>query len=376
MSTIAVLSLMTPIANGVNTMISCVPKLCCKHTIVVDSQIGVNNIKGDIKNSGCHISSQMDEHENPIGCVIWCHNNNKPTNKKDNNNEESESLIADDNKSPAKGDDDIKPTYGDLFRQHSLCLGWISRENVSSGHGPASMKESIMLISSKENMKEMMTVKIDGENFDTIEINSPASCLFNARLVRSHIPYDEKPTIHQQKILDIIMERANKSHKGFSLLVHGMPGAQKSEIAYLLAAKLKCPLLLDYNPLVSGRSLGEYYAEVQPTKKKYLVVAIEEIDKMFETSYEGKLNPETEYFTRQVYNKSTLNSFLDSIKKRYAYTICVCTTNMSAHNIIKTHLGGDPSSVRRGRFYAYTSNFSEENMKIQLEGTDYKLPWE
>ena len=105
-----------------------------------------------------------------------------------------------------------------------------------------------------------------------------------------------------------------------------------------------------FNPSKPNTYLHSLYNIVNPSKKKPLVLVIDEVDILLNTIVKGI--PEHKRYDRLVDSKTSWNSFLDDIDIGiYKNLILILCSNKSKEEIDKL----DPSFLRKGRVHMYVN---------------------
>ena len=139
-----------------------------------------------------------------------------------------------------------------------------------------------------------------------------------------------------------------------TVFLHGVTGAGKSSMGYLLAKELKGFYCHTFNPTDPGDQLSTLIVDVQRDDEP-LILVMEEVDTMIQSIHENKFQKHVE-IPISVYNKSTWSSFLDDMIF-YKKVILVLTSNTSKEDIDVW----DESYLRSGRIHASYS------MKTKVE---------
>ena len=139
-----------------------------------------------------------------------------------------------------------------------------------------------------------------------------------------------------------------------TVFLHGITGAGKSSMGYLLAKELKGFYCHSFNPTDPGDQLSTLIVDVQRDDEP-LILVMEEVDTLIQSIHKNKFQKHVE-IPISVYNKSTWSSFLDDMIF-YKKVILVMTSNTSKEDIDLW----DESYLRDGRIHASYS------MKTKVE---------
>lgn len=204
--------------------------------------------------------------------------------------------------------------------------------------------ESIKSLTNEDNYEDQEKTKKDKK---LISILERSTHVFNntyrtVKVNYSHI--DERP--HQAEVIDKIIAKYQSSltHKCV-VFIEGTPGTGKSMIANLLAKRLDSPFTSEFNPTDAGDSLRSVIQEAMPSKKKPVIIRLDEIDIIFRKVIENKVEKHKHIHT-MVTDKISLNAFFDNFDQgRYQNIIVIMTSNLTCQQIDDM----DPSFMRDGR---------------------------
>lgn len=158
-----------------------------------------------------------------------------------------------------------------------------------------------------------------------------------------------KPRKNQSKIINDIKLNYNQSNR-LTVFLSGTYGSGKTMLTRLLSKNLKACLMDKFNPSKPNTYLHSLYNIVNPSKKKPLVLVIDEVDILLNTIVKGI--PEHKRYDRLVDSKTSWNSFLDDIDIGiYKNLILILCSNKSKEEIDKL----DPSFLRKGRVHMYVN---------------------
>jgi len=159
------------------------------------------------------------------------------------------------------------------------------------------------------------------------------------RLDLSHI----NPIGDQQPVIDSIKTFYNKNERA-SIFIHGVTGAGKSTIGYLLAKELNATYCHTFNPTEPGDCLSNLMVDIR-TQDDPVVIVIEEIDVLIKKIDQGiEKNGDIPI---EIYNKTTWNNFMDDLI--FYKIILIFTSNTSKEDLDKI----DSSYLRKGRIDEY-----------------------
>jgi len=155
----------------------------------------------------------------------------------------------------------------------------------------------------------------------------------------SHI----SPLGDQENILKSIISIYEKNGRA-SIFLHGVSGAGKSSLGYLLAKELKGIYCHMFNPTEPGDQLSTLIVDIQRDDEP-LILVLEEVDVMIRMIHTNQLQKHPE-IPISVYNKSTWTSFLDDMIF-YKKVILLLTSNTSKEDIDEL----DEAYLRCGRIH-------------------------
>ena len=152
-----------------------------------------------------------------------------------------------------------------------------------------------------------------------------------------------KPMGEQEHIVTSLQTAyAKKGH--YVAFLFGPPGTGKSMIGVLLAAQTKGSYCNTLRPWQPGDTIAALYSEVEPTKEKPLIIAIDEVDTALMLIHTGIENHK--HMPISVQNKTGWNRMLDEIGRGlYPHLILLMTSNRDPAFIRSL----DPSYIREGR---------------------------
>jgi len=159
------------------------------------------------------------------------------------------------------------------------------------------------------------------------------------RLDLSHI----HPIGDQQHVIDSIKIHYTKNKRA-SIFIHGVSGAGKSTIGYLLAKELNATYCHTFNPTDPGDYLSNLMVDIRSDDDP-VVVVIEEVDVLIKKINNGfEKNDEIPI---EIHNKTTWNNFMDDLI--FYKIILIFTSNTSKEELDKI----DSAYLRKGRIDEY-----------------------
>lgn len=133
--------------------------------------------------------------------------------------------------------------------------------------------------------------------------------------------------------------------KNVICFVSGEIGTGKSFFAYLMAREMKGSICTTFNPTDPGDNFISLYEYVNPTKRKPLILVLDEIDIILEKISQNNIKPH-KHIPIEVHNKNTWNHLLDDFDYGlYSNVIILMTTNKTKKDIDDI----DKSYLREGR---------------------------
>lgn len=124
-----------------------------------------------------------------------------------------------------------------------------------------------------------------------------------------------------------------KKNSFCKVFLSGEPGIGKTYFAYLMSQKLNCYLCDVYNPYEPSSNFNEIYSMSKINSSKPLIVILDEIDVLIEKIHNKAIN-EHKKFSKEIYNKTSWNKFMDKIEYgMYPYVIFIMTSNKKKKQI-------------------------------------------
>jgi hypothetical protein len=192
---------------------------------------------------------------------------------------------------------------------------------------------------------------------------APGSLLFWERAGSYHYLYYEERVVDcsrfkvrgaQRLVVDsvtqLFRERSSTHHGegggGTTVYVSGRPGTGKTTVAALVARELNASVCMDFCPTDPGDTLANVIQRVKPTAKRPLVILLDEADCMIMRAHTQAVQAH-KHIPIQVYDKATLNKFLDYVDKFVPHVLLMLTSNRPKDFIDDL----DPSYLRVNRVH-------------------------
>ena len=172
------------------------------------------------------------------------------------------------------------------------------------------------------------------------------TCIYYSRL-RVDI-HDLVPRGLQGDIVDSICKSFSSKRRG-CFFIHGVSGAGKSTIGFLVANRLNGTLCHTFNPTEPGDTLQAILRESDPSDEHPTIILLEEINTMIHTIHNNTVHRHKN-ITTCIQNKSTYNTFMDDLIL-YKNVMFIMTSNESKESIDSL----DPCYLRKGRIDGYYS---------------------
>jgi hypothetical protein len=219
--------------------------------------------------------------------------------------------------------------------------------------GYINMEEDVIYMITRASFYEKMTSVDDSKEVkqciplpDTTKIDVYIRKGSYKGLYYSRFPIDIShicPIGPQKEIVDDIISIYNKQQRA-TVFIHGITGAGKSTIGYLVSKYTSGSYCHSFNPTDPGDSLTSLMMDIGP-KDTPIIIVIEETDVILEAVHQETIIKHVEMPTL-IYNKSSWSTFLDDMVF-YKGVILILTSNTSKENIDKL----DTSYLRDGRIH-------------------------
>ena len=188
---------------------------------------------------------------------------------------------------------------------------------------------------------------LDDEKHETLEIWRHVGAYKSDAIEKFEITFNNKECDEQQEVITRMQQMAQTSYDngfGYRLIamIAGPSGTGKSQIAKQFATTINATISDDFNPTSAGENFASLIRTVKPTKKKPLVVLLDEGDKIIERIHAGI--KEHEFFVTVAIDKASFNKFMDQLSN-YDNVFVIITMNSTFNAIDQL----DPSYIRCGR---------------------------
>ncbi len=193
----------------------------------------------------------------------------------------------------------------------------------------------------------------------TLEIWRHVGAYKSDTIEKFEIQFNNKECNEQEKVITRMRQMAQTSYEngfGYRLIVMiaGPSGTGKSQIAKQFATTINATISDDFNPTCAGENFASLIRTIKPTKKKPLVVLLDEGDKIIERINAGI--KEHEFFVTAAIDKASFNKFMDQLSN-YDNVFVIITMNSTFNAIdildhsytrcgrvdLKVNFGGDDS---------------------------------
>jgi hypothetical protein len=151
------------------------------------------------------------------------------------------------------------------------------------------------------------------------------------------------PIGSQKEIVEDIIAVYNKQQRA-TVFIHGITGAGKSTLGYLIAKYTSGVYCHSFNPTDPGDALTSLIMDIGP-RDTPIIIVLEETDIIINAVHKETITKHVEMPT-QIYNKSSWSTFLDDMIF-YKGIILILTSNTSKEKIDKL----DTSYLREGRIH-------------------------
>lgn len=152
----------------------------------------------------------------------------------------------------------------------------------------------------------------------------------------------------QIEITDDICDIFRKKRRGV-FFIHGISGAGKSTIGFLVAHKVNGTFCHTFNPTDPGDTLSSLIRDSVPTDDSPTIILIEEVNTLIHALHNNQIQKHKNV-TTCIHNKSTYNTFMDDLIF-YKNIVIIMTSNESKESIDAL----DICYLRKGRVDGYYS---------------------
>ena len=168
---------------------------------------------------------------------------------------------------------------------------------------------------------------------------------FSLNYTRRKLDFPFSPRSQQEIVMTQIKELYNTRGGNCCVFLHGPPGTGKSMIGRFLALDYEGHYCDTWCPTDPGDELSTLYNSISPTKKKPLILVLDEFDGILEQVHVSGVQKH-KYIPHNVYNKTTWNQLLDRFSLHtWSNVILILISNRSPDWVKEL----DPSYIREGR---------------------------
>lgn len=172
------------------------------------------------------------------------------------------------------------------------------------------------------------------------------TCVYYTRM-RIDI-HNLEPMGQQIDVTNDICDIFDKKRRGV-FFIHGISGAGKSTIGFLVANKINGTFCHTFNPTDPGDTLTSILRDSVPSDESPTIILIEEVNIMIHALHNGTIQKHKNV-TTCIHNKSTYNTFMDDLIF-YRNVVIIITSNEDKESIDAL----DPCYLRKGRVDGYYS---------------------
>jgi len=153
-------------------------------------------------------------------------------------------------------------------------------------------------------------------------------------------------TSEQKTILDQIAILYEKQ-RSIACYIYGSTGIGKTLLSYLVSQHYSGSLCDSFQPNTPGDTLENLYSRVNPTRRKPLIVLLDEADTLINNVHHEKIERHKKA-PIQIFNKCTWNRFFDKIDmEMFPWVIVLLCSNVPKKEIDKL----DKAYLRQGRMH-------------------------
>jgi len=248
-------------------------------------------------------------------------------------------------------DGEIIPGKGFFFLKKPFIVGWMAISIMTSDRCNQ-INYEIYYISFIDLVDILEKKDTKGEE-EEMEVNlwEPDGHPWCSNFIKTDT-YKEPLFIPHKKLIDEIVQIYKTISKHsldgsayLGVFLYGIPGLGKSTLGKNLALCFGTNLLKRYNPTRPGPNINSFFKNVKFTKEKPVIIMIDEYDRIVKSCYEESVKRSTEYY-QEVYDKNTLNNFIDSLTEKKG-VILLCTSNNDKDWFDSNDCS---SAIRCGRF--------------------------
>ena len=153
-------------------------------------------------------------------------------------------------------------------------------------------------------------------------------------------------TLEQKSIMDSIAVLYEK-RRSLSCYIYGSTGIGKTLLSYLISQHYSGSLCDSFHPDTPGDTIENLYSRAHPTRRKPLIVLLDEADLLIRNVHEEKIERHKKA-PIQIFNKCTWNRFFDKVDmEMFPWVIVLLCSNVPKREIDKL----DKAYLRQGRMH-------------------------
>lgn len=227
-------------------------------------------------------------------------------------------------------------------------IGYIKEDVSSRGN----ITTTVYLLTTSYRYQLLLNISGDSKEIvhktsppDNILIWERSGHFFNLEYNSRKLCFPFKPRELQETIMVQIREEYNSNDGNCCVFLYGPPGTGKSMIGRFLALDYGGHYCDTWCPTDPGDGLSELYNSVSPTKKKPLILVLDEFDGILEMIHYSRVEKH-KHIPIPVYNKTTWNQLLDRFSLRtWNNVILIMISNKTPSWVREL----DSSYIRTGR---------------------------
>jgi ATPase family associated with various cellular activities (AAA) len=193
---------------------------------------------------------------------------------------------------------------------------------------------------------EPMKIVAKTETITYIDVYVQKGSFKNIYYTKLKLQLDHLTPLPPQKVVVEGILDVYHQHGRATVFLHGVTGAGKSSVGYLVAKALHGKYCHSFNPSEPGNQISSLLCDADIDASSPLVIVLEEVDELILRLNKGDVKVNHDVPTA-VFNKSTWASFLDDMFL-YKNVVLIMTSNTPKSVLDDV----DPSYLRHGRVHA------------------------